>query len=94
MLLFYLGSWAWGRRRSTRHDRKERSVTTVTRVTVVTECRWNLEVLLAAGLRFLGLGTWVRRQFWRGFSWRNDRKERSVTTVTRVTVVTECRWTF
>ena len=36
---------------------KDRSVTTVTRVTVVTECLWSLEVLLAAGLRHLGLGT-------------------------------------
>jgi hypothetical protein len=63
MPLFYLGSWAWGRRRSTRHDRKERSVTTVTRVTVVTECRWNLEVPLAAGLRFLGLGAWPENNF-------------------------------
>ena len=33
-------------------------MTTVTRITVVTECRWSLELLLAAGLRFLGLGTW------------------------------------
>jgi hypothetical protein len=37
-------------------------VTTVPRGTVVTECLWSLDVLLAAGLRHLGFRAWVGNQ--------------------------------